>query len=191
LGQLLTLSQSGDTKELINEILEQAKDMASSGDEIGASRFLAVAAHVANTTAKNGVPATPQFFESAVKSLSVIRVQPDMLKSVIEAKVSLAAYRSSLNDTSGFSIMRERKSPVEISLGFTVANSSFRGGTQPLDGMNWVNVLFIDAHIVYNGGPVTLHNVRFVNCTFSVPDSIRGDSLLDAAILNQAFTKIG
>jgi hypothetical protein len=42
------------------------------------------------------------------------------------------------------------------------------GGGQILDGMQFKNVVFRDVRIVYNGGPVRMNNVYFVNCTFEM-----------------------
>jgi len=37
---------------------------------------------------------------------------------------------------------------------------------QALDGGIWEDMVFIDCTIRYKGGPVTLRNVRFINCRF-------------------------
>jgi hypothetical protein len=49
-------------------------------------------------------------------------------------------------------------------------NLFFANGWQTLDRGVWINVVFINMHIKYQGGPVILRNVRFINCTF---DSLR------------------
>jgi hypothetical protein len=53
--------------------------------------------------------------------------------------------------------------------------------SQTLDGFVWENVVFVNARIRYMGGPVTLKNVRFVNCTFDTPPKI-GQPILNYAI---------
>jgi len=44
-----------------------------------------------------------------------------------------------------------------------------KGGGMVLDKMGLKNVVFIGVHIVYQGGPVHLDHVFFVNCTFEMP----------------------
>jgi hypothetical protein len=53
--------------------------------------------------------------------------------------------------------------------------------SQTLDGFVWQNVVFVNARISYRGGPVTLKNVRFVNCTFDTLSKI-GQPILNYAI---------
>jgi len=45
-----------------------------------------------------------------------------------------------------------------------VNDSTFRGGTQVLDRIIWVNVRFKNAMILYNEGPLRLRNVSFTDC---------------------------
>jgi hypothetical protein len=48
---------------------------------------------------------------------------------------------------------------------------AFVGGWQTLDYLAWQDFTFINMHIRYNGGPLVIKNVRFVNCSFIiVPD---------------------
>jgi len=42
------------------------------------------------------------------------------------------------------------------------------GGDLPIDGMELRNVAFINVHITYDGGPVRIKNVYFINCTFEM-----------------------
>jgi len=37
-----------------------------------------------------------------------------------------------------------------------------------IDGMHMRNAVFIASHIIYNGGPLILENVYFINCTFEL-----------------------
>jgi len=62
--------------------------------------------------------------------------------------------------------------PNEAELGrasFLVA-----GGAIELDGMRYVHVLMTDVEIHYNGGPVILTDVVFVNCRFVLGNDDRG-----------------
>lgn len=56
--------------------------------------------------------------------------------------------------------------------------------SQTLDNIVWKNVVFVNARIRYLGGPVTLKNVRFVNCTFDIPAKV-GQPILNYAVAQQ------
>jgi hypothetical protein len=57
-----------------------------------------------------------------------------------------------------------------------------------LDGMYLKNVIVRNAQLVYNGGPIRLENVAFVNCTFVLaknkPTINLGDAILQANSIN-------
>ncbi|MFL6440294.1 MAG: hypothetical protein ACJ71Q_22165 [Terriglobales bacterium] len=57
------------------------------------------------------------------------------------------------------------------------------GGNQTLDYITWHNVTFISTHIKYDGGPVRLNNVRFINCTFDFPSNSLGLEVAKYCIL--------
>lgn len=57
------------------------------------------------------------------------------------------------------------------------------GANQTLDYITWENVTFVGTHIKYSGGPVRLKNVRFVNCTFDLPDTSAGAQVAEYAAL--------
>jgi hypothetical protein len=61
----------------------------------------------------------------------------------------------------------------------------FQNGQQTLDGIEWVNVIFYNMRIRYNGGKLILRNVTFVNCTFDVAPTTRGAQVADYAALQQ------
>jgi hypothetical protein len=62
-------------------------------------------------------------------------------------------------------------------------NDRFDGGTQILDGIHWSNSYFVGMHIIYEGGEVELRNVRFVNCTFDLPQTKHGAAVADYVAL--------
>jgi hypothetical protein len=70
-----------------------------------------------------------------------------------------------------------------------VSNIALKGGvegvTQTLDGIHWVEDVFINVRVRYKGGEVQLTNVRFVDCTFDVPPIPRGAQVLNYAILSK------
>jgi hypothetical protein len=182
-------SQSGDTQELIKEILSQAKDLSRLGRLDSANKFLAVAARMTARDAQARKPASPEFFQQSVQHLDAMRSQPQLDQSSHLARLQLALYRSALNTIDRGAALNNYEAGVKP--GTVVNGGSITGGQQILDGVNWSNFTFIDSHIIYRGGPVTLSNVNFVNCTFEVPQSLRGDQFLDLAILKQNYVVIG
>lgn len=49
-----------------------------------------------------------------------------------------------------------------------------RNADAVLDGQFLKSIIFQDSHIIYNGGPLVLQNVYFVNCTFEIKQEARG-----------------
>jgi hypothetical protein len=58
------------------------------------------------------------------------------------------------------------------------------GGSQTLDGIDWKNVTFVNVHIKYTGGSMRLRNVKFVNCTFDLPNDKYGAQIADYVALD-------
>jgi hypothetical protein len=53
-----------------------------------------------------------------------------------------------------------------------MAHSQVSNVLQPLDGIIWADVVFRDSEINYNGGPLTLANVTFERCSFSISNFV-------------------
>jgi hypothetical protein len=66
-----------------------------------------------------------------------------------------------------------------------VEGLTFEGASQTLDGIHWKNVTFINTRLRYEGGEVSLSNVRFVRCTFGISTDERGARLASAIALGQ------
>ncbi len=66
-----------------------------------------------------------------------------------------------------------------------VEELTFEGASQTLDGIHWKNVTFINTRLRYEGGQVSLNNVRFVRCTFGFSTDERGARLASAIALGQ------
>ena len=64
-----------------------------------------------------------------------------------------------------------------------VENLTLAGAAQTLDGIRWRNVTFIDTHLRYEGGELSLQNVRFVHCRFGLLDDERGARIANAVAL--------
>ena len=66
-----------------------------------------------------------------------------------------------------------------------VEGLTFEGASQTLDGIHWKNVTFIGTRLRYEGGQLSLNNVRFVRCTFGFSTDERGARLASAIALGQ------
>jgi hypothetical protein len=66
-----------------------------------------------------------------------------------------------------------------------VEGLTFEGASQTLDGIHWKNVTFVNTRLRYEGGEVSLNNVRFVRCTFGISTDERGARLASAVALGQ------
>jgi len=74
--------------------------------------------------------------------------------------------------------------------GVRVENLTIAGAAQTLDGIRWHNVTFVGTHLRYEGGPLDLRNVHFVNCRFGVGSDGRGARLASALALGQSSITI-
>lgn len=187
--RILSRAQSGDVRDLINEILTQANQQARLGNPTAAAKFLAVAAKLTKEEAQRRAPASPEFFGKAVNDLRQFPPSTHAVDQQVRTlRLELAEYRSALtplgDNVTGLASPGGVRGPI-------VEDSRLTGGIQILDGITWINVVFENTHIRYKGGPLRLRNVRFVNCTFDVPESPRGDQLLDIAILGESSATVG
>lgn len=185
----LNSQQSEQTQKLIQSLLAAAKTNPS--PEF-AARAASTVASVTHNLRENKVPASPEFFESAFTDLKA--TLPHAGPSAFAAEVALAEYRSSLITmqvpSSAFSCMGEA-AKLPSHLGGRVTNLTFYGCAYSLDGAAYTNVVFINSHIIYGGGPVQLNDVVFVNCTFEAQPSPKGSQLLEYAALDQQQLSIG
>ncbi len=51
-----------------------------------------------------------------------------------------------------------------------------------LDGYHVRNSIIRNAHVIYNGGPLILENVSFVNCVFSLKQTPKGQQFADSIL---------
>jgi hypothetical protein len=73
----------------------------------------------------------------------------------------------------------------------SIRGLTLNGVTQTLDGVEWKDVVFVNSRVRYRGGDLKLDNVRFVHCTFEVPENARGAQLADYATLESGALNIG
>ena len=69
--------------------------------------------------------------------------------------------------------------------GVRVEGLTIAGASQTLDAIRWKNVTFIGSRLRYEGGEVSLQNVRFIDCTFGFSTDERGARLADAIALGK------
>jgi hypothetical protein len=69
--------------------------------------------------------------------------------------------------------------------GVRVDGLTIAGAAQTLDGIRWKDVTFVGTRLRYEGGEVSLQNVRFKNCTFGFSTNERGARLADAIALGR------
>lgn len=64
-----------------------------------------------------------------------------------------------------------------------VEDLTLAGAAQTLDGIRWRNVTFVGTRLRYEGGGLSLQNVRFVRCRFGFPADERGARIAGAITL--------
>jgi hypothetical protein len=71
-----------------------------------------------------------------------------------------------------------------------VEGLTIEGASQTLDGVRWKNVTFVGARLRYEGGQISLQNVKFIRCRFGFNTDERGARLADAIALGQKSIEI-
>jgi hypothetical protein len=71
-----------------------------------------------------------------------------------------------------------------------VEGITIEGASQTLDGMRWKNVTFVAMRLRYEGGEVSLEDVKFVHCRFGFTTDERGAKLADAIALGKTSIEI-
>jgi hypothetical protein len=194
--KVLSSQQNDQTQKLIHELLATA----TSTDSLNtATKALNVALDLTANLRKEKHPASPEFFQAAIQSLSQNK-QPELDPILFKLQTQLAEYRSALKPplppdpatiTCGSPFHDETLYKPEVPMTNNLKNLTIRDCPQVLDGFAWANVVFINSHIVYKGGPVLLDNVTFINCTFDVVGSNAGPGILKYAALDQKELTFG
>lgn len=71
-----------------------------------------------------------------------------------------------------------------------VEGLTIEGASQTLDGVRWRNVTFVGMRLRYEGGGVSLQNVKFIRCRFGFTTDERGAELANAIALGQTTIEI-
>jgi hypothetical protein len=196
----------------LSKILE-AQKAADDGDFSEMNDLLKKARALFSDAQEHKVISSPDIFESAIENLNEIENStPEASKAagpvINDLRVLLANYRSALQtapDLDAPFLGAAVRTPTEIS------HQSIKGGSpaiananplgqlalmvsdvriirpafQLLDGIRWRDVTFVDTSIEYNGGPVELTNVRFINCDFIVHAGPNATKFLEYAALDR------
>jgi hypothetical protein len=112
---------------------------------------------------------------------------PELLSEAWAAQLALVDYRSSLLVNSQAT---KNASPELGFSGITVNGGTVTNGNQKLDGYHWRNVTFINSHISYNGGPLFVDNVLFINCTFTMSYSVPADRFAGMLLAQEAVSGV-
>jgi len=195
--KVLGSQQSDQTQKLIRDLLAAAR--SAEKPEV-AARAIQVVASLAAALAKERRSALPEFFQKATQDVNALRQkrEADLKEVTFRTQQQLAEYRSALESSKTVGTVftcapggefaspdGDRTNPNRPVEGLNIANCD-----QTLDWFTWKNVVFISSRITYNGGPVILEGVTFVNCKFDVGVNDAGFQLLQYAALEQKDLKI-
>jgi len=179
LARINALLQLKETKS-VSEAIRLGVDFSEPKYAMVAVRAIAEQANAENIQTEPSVliRANEQVKESANKS-------PDSVEQAWSARLSLADYRSSLPlraATQGI------PGPLAPFNGRIMDGGSLTDTRQRLDGVYWKNYTFTNVEIEYDGGPMRLENVKFINCTFKMKYSTLSDKFDDALLAQNPVT---
>ena len=194
------------------KILE-AQLAADDGDFSSADELLKKSRALFSDAEDRKVHAPPEIFTSAIENLNAIeKTTPKAAEAarpvINDLRVLLANYRSALEPAPNLDAPfrgQPIRTPIEIAhLAITGGNPAIanphppgqlvvsvydvriiKPALQPLDGIRWKDVTFVDTSIEYFGGRLELTNVRFVNCDFIVHPGPNATLFLEYAALNR------
>lgn len=206
-------AQGGKTKELVDDALAIARMNVDVGNSNRAQSALSIANTFMAELKSSKVPADPSFFAESVTRFRSIRHSPysppTLIDEAFKGILELAEYRSTLTaPPSGFHPRYEYRGPEGAYIGHmgfvnghqVLSDSAFYGPTSVvrgseggflLDGLELQNVVFNGVTLRYHGGFLLMKNVWFVNCTFQVEQSVKGNQFLEVAALGQTSANIG
>jgi hypothetical protein len=100
---------------------------------------------------------------------------PKLRGAAWSARLALLDYQSSLQEPfKGQTVAGTSQEPPFTTPPLPVViKSVYRDLTVRLDGFFWKDIVFENVHVVYDGGPMAMQNVRFINCTFSMSETLR------------------
>lgn len=170
---LMELRQSKDVAQAI----DQSADFATPRPAIEAIKAIAQQAR-----AEKLITSPSVLREVNAQIQNAVSSDPKLNKDAWSARLALLDYRSALQQPfHGNPVLTP--SPAAPSLPL-MQEFVFRDARQKLDGFFWKDIVFENTRIEYDGGPMALQNVRFINCTFTMKYTPRADKFAEL-ILDQ------
>jgi hypothetical protein len=167
---ILELRQSKDVATAI----QQSSDYATPVGAIEAVKAIVQQARLEK------LAAAPEVLQAAnTKIQNAAASDPKLQGAAWSARLALLDYRSSLQEPfKGQTIAgSDQETPFKTPQLPAITASVYRDITQKLDGVFWKDIVFENVHVVYDGGPIAMQNVRFINCAFSMSNTWRADKL--------------
>jgi hypothetical protein len=202
--------------EISNTLLSQARTDMKLGHYDHATRATEAATAIVAKASVDKIPAPSTYLEEALSSLNTMgatATDANFVATVHSARLLLAEYRSALeplpqsrgprrtiegtvlasalpgNGTTLIFVGDPNTELITVGNGGGLQDLNIvaeHGGYIVLDGGHFDNVVFAGANIKYYGGPLNLHSVRFVNCTFDLSSPTgNGARLIDYVALAQ------
>lgn len=163
----------------VAEAIHQSANFATPGPAIEAIKAIARQAKA------DQLAVAPEVLQTANTNIqSAAAGDLQLREAAWSARLALVDYRSSLQKPfEGKSVTHTNQPPTFRTPALPILEELIvRGGTQKLDGTFWKDMVFENAHIEYEGGPMALQNVRFINCTFTMNYSRRTDRLANLVL---------
>ena len=182
MARINALLQLKETKS-VSEAIRLGVDFSEPKYALGAVKAIMQQAKAENIQTEPSVliKANDQIKDSA-------KGYPDLLNSAWSARLSLVDYRTSLpleQATKG-----NPEPPLTwrgtMYVDFHLSSSGIT--IQQLDGVYWKNGTFENIEIDYDGGPMILENVKFINCRFKMKYNIRSDKFDDMLLAQNPIT---
>jgi hypothetical protein len=207
--RIIASGQGGDVPKLVDEVLKVAQARADSGNMESARNLIDTSNDLIAKQREARKPVTEDFFKKVLPTYRTLATaQPDerISNAALSGIVQLAEYRSAVstvpstfhpkttvNSITAGSLGFGPDGKVHISDALIVGENALATSSEGtvLDGLVLDNVVFQGAKIIYKGGPVTLHNVWFVDCQFQVSKTANVERVLEAVIQQPFNLTIG
>jgi hypothetical protein len=185
LARLIALLQLERTKNPA-QVLQESLSRATENPQVAVQTVAAVA----KQAREDGLKTSPAALIQANKQLQDLsQANPNIQAVAWFARLELVNYRTALNE--GDTIGPKAASPVFKFPGVFMNGGHLIGiGQQKLDGAYWRNFVFEKTTIIYNGGPMALENVIFINCTFQMNQTPQTDKLSNTLLADNHITQL-
>jgi hypothetical protein len=150
--------------------LKQTKDVAqvikkNVNFKQNAELAIKIVAAVAEQARAEGIRTNPEVLQTVNQDIiQAANSNPNLVTVAWEARLELVGYRTFLNE--GQQIGPVSAAPIFQLSGTVMDDGSTRHRRQNLDNTYWRNFVFEDVDVEYDGGPMALENVVFIDCRF-------------------------